>query len=515
MAAPVDVGFDGGAISESDLRYALAGLPRWTSTPRVGRGCNYLRGDVLDAVGLLDPTFKTPQAALGDWLIRASALGFFAKRANQAFVFLAGSRSPVSEATDESADGEALQARRPQLADQVVRFDQTLDGSLTRHAIEFTAAGKLRVALDLRHLPMEQNGTRMYAVSLGKALAAIQEIDLTLLAAHPIQAEGIPGRIVSPDDWADDVAVIHKPAQIFDRRHARLLFESRAHVVVTYQDLIAYRMPGVFATEDEYNAYLNTSRLTLQAVQGIMAYSQCTAREIADEFALPIDEISPIFLGVDVDSFAAPVAELEEIKTRLGLPSRYFLSLASDYPHKNIPSLLEAYAQVRRGWGAGEPPGLVLAGAASWIASVSRDRPGVTCLGVVSADELKVLYQNAEALVFPSLYEGFGLPPLEAMAAGTVVVAMPFSSIPEVCGDAALYCDGLSPVDLTRAMLRLATDAELRTDLAAKGLRRIEALQWRNDRPRDLRNLPQGRAQPVVPLAGNAPLPQRSDRPMV
>lgn len=478
LAAAVEVAFDAGGNREAELRQAVEGLPRWTSTPRAGRACNYLRGEALDAVGLLDPTFKTLSGALEDWLMRASAVGFFAKRANHAFVRLDGAGGPGAESAAEWADREVLNGRHPQFADQVRRFDLTLDGSLTRHAIELKTTGSLRVALDLRHLPMEQNGTRMYAISLGKALAALPEIDLTLIATHPIQADGIPGRIVSPADWADDVAVVHKPAQIFDRRHAELLFQSRAHVFITYQDLIAYRMPGVFTTEDGYNAYRNTSRLTLQAAQGILAYSECTAREIADEFALPIDEVSPISLGVDVDSFGAPVAEAEQIKIRLGLPARYFLSLAGDYPHKNTASLLEAYAELRRDWRDDEPPSLVLAGNAPVMAARVHDLPGVHCLGVVSAEELRVLYQSAEALVFPSLYEGFGLPPLEAMAAGAAVVAMPFSSVPEVCGDAALYCDGLKHVDLSRAMTRLAGDSDLRAELISRGLRRIETLRW-------------------------------------
>lgn len=478
LGTAVEITSDPHGKVENEFRQAVEGLPRWNPAPCSGRVCNYLRGEALDAVGLLDPTFKTPSAALDDWLMRATALGFFAKRANHAFVFFENAGDSELEVAAQSADHEILQARHPQFTAQIDRFDRTLDGSLTRHAIELQASGKLRVALDLRHLPMEQNGTRMYAISLGKALAALPEIDLTLIAMQPSQADGVPGRIVAPDDWADDVAVIHKPAQIFDRRHAELLFESRAHVFITYQDLIAYRMPGVFPTEDDYNAYRNTSRLTLQAAQGILAYSRCTAREIADEFALPIEEVSPIYLGVDVDSFAAPVAEVEQIKIRLDLPSRYFLSLAGDYPHKNMASLFEAYTKLRRGWEDGEPPSLILAGNAPVMAAFVDGRPGVRCLGVVSNDELKVLYQNAEALVFPSLYEGFGLPPLEAMAAGAAVVAMPFSSVPEVCGDAALYCDGLKPVDLTRAMRRLATDPELRADLIVRGRRRIEALRW-------------------------------------
>jgi len=474
LASPVSLDDDPSGPSPTEARQWVTGLPRWIAAPQGGRGCNYLRGDALDAVGPIDPRFRTPDAAIDDWLMRARSLGFFAKRANHALV----AREARQDDDDDASDREVLNAKHPFVAAQVGRFDASLDASLARHAIELQASSRLRVGYDVRHLPMGHNGTKMYALSLAKALAVLPEIDLTMIATHPIQAEGVPARVVSPDEWADDAAVLHKPAQIFDPRHAKLLFQSRAHVVVTYQDLIAYRLPGVFGTEDDYNAYLNTSRLTLPAAQGVLAYSQNTAREIADEFGIPVDEIAPIFLGVDVESFGSPVAAADEIRARLHLPSRYFLGLASDYPHKNLEGLLEAYAMLRDRWGAGSPPALVLAGDAPRMLASSSARKGVAFLGSVSDPELRVVYQNAEALVFSSIYEGFGLPPLEAMAAGSPVVAMPFSSVPEVCGDAALYSDGLSHAELATAMLRLATDRDLRDDLIARGRRRIESLHW-------------------------------------
>ena len=105
-------------------------------------------------------------------------------------------------------------------------------------------------------------------------------------------------------------------------------------------------------------------------------------------------------------------------------------------------------------------------------------RNGVFFLGPVSPDELRVLYQNAEALVYPSLYEGFGLPPLEAMAAGIPVIAMPFSSVPEAAGDAAIFSDGLAPHDLARVMEQVAESAGLRASLRERGLRRVEQVRW-------------------------------------
>jgi hypothetical protein len=103
---------------------------------------------------------------------------------------------------------------------------------------------------------------------------------------------------------------------------------------------------------------------------------------------------------------------------------------------------------------------------------------GLVFLGPVSRDQLRVLYQRAIALVFPSLYEGFGLPPLEAMAAGTPVIAMPISAVPEVAGDCVLYPDGLAPDDLARSMELIATSESLHACLRSQGLLRAQNFQW-------------------------------------
>ena len=125
------------------------------------------------------------------------------------------------------------------------------------------------------------------------------------------------------------------------------------------------------------------------------------------------------------------------IARKLDLPPRDSFSLATDLPHKNTACLLDAYALMRSRWSGGELPELVLAGYSmvlGWDCTTPSTRRtcnrGVRFIGPVSALELRVLYQRALAVAYPSLYEGFGLPPLEAMAAGTPVVAMAFSSLP-------------------------------------------------------------------------------------
>ena len=136
---------------------------------------------------------------------------------------------------------------------------------------------KLRVALDLRDLPAEQVGTRTYAVNLGVALCKLPEIELTLLVQNPAQAKGLTGRVVAAPAWADDVAVIHKPAQVMNPAELQLLFKSRAQLVITYQDLIAFRIPSVFASDARFETYRATSRLAMPAFQRIIAISQTRA----------------------------------------------------------------------------------------------------------------------------------------------------------------------------------------------------------------------------------------------
>jgi glycosyltransferase involved in cell wall biosynthesis len=330
-------------------------------------------------------------------------------------------------------------------------------------------------------LPPEQVGTRTYAVNLARALAKLPEIDLTLLIQGPSQAKGMTGRVITVDAWADDVDVIHKPGQVVDAALLRLLFESSAHLVITYQDLIAFRIPLVFGSEARFESYCATSRLMLPAVQRVIAYSESVKSEIAAEFGIPRDEIPVVMLGSENPGGSG--SRLARLSLRL--PRRFFFSLASDYPHKNLRNLLEAHGQFRSRWKQGEAPQLVLAGYTSGARSGIYPRleaaaapPGVIFLGPVSDGQLQVLYKRAEALVFASLYEGFGLPPLEAMAAGTPVIAMPISAMPEVGGDGVLYCDGLSAAALARAMERVASEEKLRDELRQKGQARARNFHW-------------------------------------
>lgn len=158
---------------------------------------------------------------------------------------------------------------------------------------------------------------------------------------------------------------------------------------------------------------------------------------------------------------------------------RYLLAVGSLNPTKNLSALIAGYAEADL---AAELP-LVIVGAsnANVFATASTpgaNTPGVLFAGSVSDAALRALYEHASALVFPSLYEGFGIPPLEAMTCGCPVVASNASSIPEVCADAAMYFDATNVPDIARALRTITNDPALRADLARRGRARSKYFTW-------------------------------------
>jgi glycosyltransferase involved in cell wall biosynthesis len=205
----------------------------------------------------------------------------------------------------------------------------------------------------------------------------------------------------------------------------------------------------------------------------VSAFSQ---QRLAAALGVDASRIAVVPNGADhLDQVRPEVACLE----RLGLErGRFLLAVGSANPTKNLPRLVRAYARS----GLAQGVKLVLAGGTRpqvFAATDEADAPGVLHVGVLGDAQLKALYGAALGLVFPSLYEGFGLPPLEAMACGCPVAAAKAASLPEVCGDAALYFDPRAEDDIADALSRLQADAPLRERLRAAGRERAAAFTWR------------------------------------
>jgi glycosyltransferase involved in cell wall biosynthesis len=461
------------SLREEVVKRATAGIPRSTITPTCVGFCLYMRGVVIDLVGGFDPVYSPGYNEENDWIMRAQSMGFVARRANRALVYHLGSVSfAKKQVALEEEHARILNARYPHYLPQVRRFCASLDGQVAAHAVRIESSGKMRVALDLRGLGPNRVGSNVYAHRLAELLASSKELELTLVESAPQELERLGVRIVRGDS-VDGVELIHKPSQVFNPGDLPMLFGSAAHVVITYQDLIAMHAQSVWITPEVAERYRDMSHFTLQAAQGVIAISESTRREIADELGIPSEEITVVPHGIDPALFDARRGERAALREKRGIPDRYFFYVGTDFAHKNLAGLVAAYQLLRYQWPGA--PALVLAGPTSSAPEAHYRRlraapvDGVMLLGEIDDELLHALYQGADALVFSSVYEGFGLPPVEAMAAGTPVIAMPLTSVMEVCGDAALYPKKLDPEGLAELMGRVAREPTLRQERAAAG----------------------------------------------
>jgi glycosyltransferase involved in cell wall biosynthesis len=212
-------------------------------------------------------------------------------------------------------------------------------------------------------------------------------------------------------------------------------------------------------------------------VRHILTVSEFSRGRILDLFGLPEERVTAIPNGVCSRFRPATEPELEELRGRTGLAGPYVAVVGSLDPRKNLATLFRAWRQVRD-----RRPDLTLAVAgatARCFPALGIEEPaGVRMLGYVPDADLPLLYAGAEAFVFPSLYEGFGLPPLEAMRCGTPVVVSGATSLPEAVGDAGIHVDPHSQDEIASGILRLVGDPALRRELARRGEAHARRFTW-------------------------------------
>jgi glycosyltransferase involved in cell wall biosynthesis len=259
---------------------------------------------------------------------------------------------------------------------------------------------------------------------------------------------------------------------------------SRALSVLTVHDLAFLLYPE--CAEANLRAYLERAvPRSARRADFIVADSENTRNDVICLLGVPPEKVAVVPGGVEA-SFR-PVedpARLTELRDRLRLGAAPFiLSVGLIEPRKNLPVLFDAYRALRDRKQL--PHLLVVAGNRGWLsadtiehAQRSPYRDDIRFVGFVSEGDLPVLYSAAAAFAFPSLYEGFGLPPLEAMACGTPTVVSRASSLPEVAGDAALQVDPRDVEELAAALELLVLDDLLRADLRARGLQRARDFSW-------------------------------------
>lgn len=248
--------------------------------------------------------------------------------------------------------------------------------------------------------------------------------------------------------------------------------------IVTIYDVIGRVMPGALPSPRSRLFFELAIRLSLRGAAQIITSSAATKHDLIAEYGVRAKRIGVIPLAADRSFAPQPDAAIRVLRERYALPPRYLLYFGSNKPHKNQTTLVRAFARVQT-----NVP-LVIAGA--WDRRFGESKQIVEELGLgdrvrfiheVAAADVPALLSGALAFVFPSRYEGFGLPPLEAMACGTPVIASNSSSLPEVVGDAGLLIEP-EAAPLAEALQRLVDDPALREDLATRGLERARGFTW-------------------------------------
>ncbi len=271
-------------------------------------------------------------------------------------------------------------------------------------------------------------------------------------------------------------------ADLYHSAYYLMPYLGRIPTLLTVHDLIPIRRPEHSSSRARL-LFRVTLALALWRARQVVVVSQSTREDLFSEFPRLSSEIQVIPEAPDPAFYPRPTHVVEDLRDRYDLPERFVLYLGSNKLHKNLTRLVEAWADV-----VVEDPDAALVIAGRWLPEhdepqtrareLGLEAPNLRWLGPVPGDHLPSLYTAATLFVFPSLYEGFGLPPLEAMACGTPVACSNVSSLPEVVGDAAVTFDPTSVDAITEALLKLWTNPSLLMDRWARGIRRAQHFRW-------------------------------------
>jgi glycosyltransferase involved in cell wall biosynthesis len=361
-----------------------------------------------------------------------------------------------------------------------------------------------QVAIDLRALVPPPTGIGVYTRSLALAMARRGSAFRYLGLAHqPPRGEG--------ELAAAGIAVEHQPAPlgvlwqqlVLPRRLRRgdvdLLWSPLITMpiacpvpaVITVHDLTVLLMPEAHRAKVRMSI-LPFLRPSLAAARRLVAISRATADDLAEHFPATAEKTEVVYPGVDAEFVPAPAADVDATRAQLGAPDGYLLYAGTLEPRKNLGALLDAWEALA----ADDPrfPPLVLAGPYGWgsrglvrrIAALAARTAGggaaaaprLIALGRLERAHLVRVVQAASLFVYPSLYEGFGLPPAEAIACGVPAVALATSSLPEVVGDAGVLVEPGDTAALAAALARLVADPVHAADLAARALARRDRFRW-------------------------------------
>lgn len=357
----------------------------------------------------------------------------------------------------------------------------------------------MRIAIDAHSVGTKLGGNESYAVNLIEALAQIDEVNEYTLFVTTAEA-----RDRFHQRWPNFKVRSTLPHTPLIRIPLTLSAELRKHpvdvlhvqftappfcpcpVVVSIHDLSFEHLPETFHRRSRFQLRL-TVRSSARRAAKILTLSEHTRRDIIETYGIEPSRITAIPLAAPrhfypVDDYR----ELQRVRHTYGIEGQYILSVGSIQPRKNLARLVQAYASLRDTHSETELPKLVLVGKHAWLydetlraLEKTKVTDSVILTGYVPESDLPPLYSGAICFVYPSYFEGFGLPPLEAMKCGAPVIVGNQTSLPEVVGDAGVTVDPFDVRSIAEAIEKLIKDSALRRELSVKGLRRAEMFDWR------------------------------------
>lgn len=353
----------------------------------------------------------------------------------------------------------------------------------------------MRIAIDARKL--HDYGIGTYVRNLVHWLSKLDDDnvyvllcrreDVDFLASLGPRFEPLPeraGNYSIREQLSVPLALSRARAELFHAPHYVVSPLTRCPFLVTIHDCIHLRFPQYLPHQLAHRYARTMMQMSARRSRRILTVSEASKQDIMAYLRVDAARIEVIANALDERLATPPTeAEVARVRDRYQLDAPFILYTGNIKPHKNVERLIEAYAIMRRE-GLVEAKLLIIGDDISKYPNLRRLvhrhqlHPHVRFFGFVSDEMLAILYRLATVFVFPSLYEGFGLPPLEAMAAGTPVITSNVSSLPEVVGDAAILIDPLDTGAIAAAMARVIGDSELRADLVRRGHERVKAFSW-------------------------------------
>lgn len=440
----------------------------------IGPGCAYIRRSAAELLGPLSEALPLEEALL-DFAVRAISEGMVHVAADDVLVACPPGRAPAvqdreSPVTAPAVPGPTATAPAPIPREAVVQASRASSiAERVRETVADDEHGRLRralhiasvalrkpsVTIDGRSLTSVVGGTQTYILELITALAQSGGVSLRVLVPYDLseRAQSALGalagvELVSYEQALQGVSlsdVVHRPQQAFTPSDMTLLRLVGRRIVLGQQDLIAYHNHTYHPDVDRWRAYRRTTRLALAAADQVIFFSEHACRDALAEDLLPVGRTHMVSVGADLAEVAAATDAPQAQPANLSPDSEFLLCIGADYAHKNRPFAIELTGALNElGW-TGR---LVFAGAHVDHGSsreheryMVEQRPDlaslVVDLGAVDEPTKRWLYRHARALLYPTLYEGFGLVPLEAARAGLPCLFAPQASLVELAGQAA------------------------------------------------------------------------------